>query len=488
MLTKKILENSVNVTETFVIKNPTAYLTAVEGSPLAEVNRNTQLITIDQYKEGVIPLENDPTANPLTNVYPVLVDSLIGFNNANKHDVATELNPHSIVMDELIRDISNKLREHISFAKNTVMPLVKEFSDSVSREISLLEPSKLLNLEINIYDLPKICSNDQFHILISDFENVTPPRTLAINQVNLPSITLEKIKEIILTGNKQLDDGIEELLAECGDSLLLDVWNNYFVDCNNSLLSAVLSADFLTLNEDSKLIEELAIIFLIANGLIDSPIEGVQVTLKDFNINFIDIRFCAGFKLCQINSKYEEYVISAELLVKSVDDDRITVYKPTYRTFLENGGTNEELFGLVLSKNYNRFLAGVIKNKETYRKEWEANYALLNSSENIRVYNASISIIKNEFNKLEVAQDPVIKELFDSLINKISKKDLECIDRLVLNLICNSIFNKTDAYKILSHADTLICDNPKMDVREATAISYVNYIVEWVFSQIKISA
>ena len=85
-----------------------------------------------------------------------------------------------------------------------------------------------------------------------------------------------------------------------------------------------------------------------------------------------------------------------------------------------------------------------------------------------------------------VGMAAIVFSTFVELLSGVRSQEIECIDSLCLRLVCAARYPHTAAFAILDGVNAAMVANPKLDIREAAAISAARYAAKWVAEQFKV--
>jgi hypothetical protein len=399
---------------------------------------------------------------------------------------------HDNVFDQIAEVCIPAVQSHVKFAKEVVAPAVDDLVTRVTDILSQHTPSQLLGMEVRIDELPAPLTNTAFDAMVRKFEE-TPLDSPALN-FNLPDQTGAEIVELMKTGSASLDADIEQFAATLGDGCLIDVWAKAFQQQQADINDARVHRFVDLLNSPDCGVDNALIIFLLARKLIDNPLDGITMSLQQYETLMADFRDQAAAFLCRELNAYEQ-AESAGALVISLTSNEIVVNPQLYKQYIENGGENEVLFGNLLQSNPYVMLEDIEANAGTLKRAWDNHAALTATVEANRKFARTKEALSTVFRRQlrELAEEDLANldvgattAKFDELLDDVVESDLECLYTLGLKLVCRSRFSKTEAERILAGIDRIKKKNPSLEVREAAAISVIEYVAWWVGSQLQV--
>lgn len=460
----------------------------VQGTPLAElVKTSNDLLMASSWCTA----ETDTAENELAR-YAGNVSSSTTSNVETTHDTA---------MDAYIADVSKAVTNHISFAKNIVKPVIVELVEEVQRSLGfVVNPSS--QFKISMVDLPKPMQNAGFETSIAKYAE--KPFIAPSSELRLGEVSPQAILDMMLTGSKEYDEGIKEWFVNKGDMFFMDIWNNLFRDFKESKPTCVFSfSDCLNGSPKDSVVDCALTIHLLSRKLYDDVPEGVTLTLPQYRELVAQYREASGIKL---NLEYIKYasILKNKTLVASVDTDGkgLSVYGPIYREWLKAGGSNEALLGMLVGREtiYNQSLFD--ESKDRFIKDWNTYSLFTKTAEKNNEFNRIKDILTISFAKVMESMSSTEKETvaampafsqtvitkFKEELDKLKTSDTTDIFNTCMLLVCRARFYYTDAEKILIGINLAVKANPNIDIREAALLSSIEYVVDYISDQMRITS
>lgn len=478
MLTREALDSAVPLTE--LLDNSKFALLPVTGSPLESLVNATR-------SDAKLAMRMDDGS---VQIQVSDIEYL-----ANAKDPVLNVCKHDMSMDEITEVVSNAVKGHVLFAKTTVAPAVAELAARVAEVLNNTPISQLLGMNVEVYEYPKPLLNSALESMVRKFEETAfdVPKLA----MSLPALSGTEIKDVMMSGSGGMDKDIEEWLSAKGETFLLNIWSNLFqikqADLNQSIPDT-----FDTWTEKSiDSIDNALAIFLLSRNLSEKPLPNTEMSLPAFEKLIIDYRNQSGARLCRVLEQMDD-VSKKGLLVKQVIGSTTIVYADTYRKWMETGGDNEVLFGNLLKAPYATTVDVINEKASSFKAAWNHYAALTSTVEANKKFARTKEALKDQFYKQlrEAHQEAdglptnveVVRNLFNEQLESMNDADLSDLYAACLKLVCRSRFYKTDAEKILFGIERVKRENPNVCVREAAAISTIEYIAQWLVSQMKVVA
>lgn len=468
MLTPEALDEALPLAQSFDSKD--IVLEPIEGTPLAELTKQTVIIPDESTGEIDIPASTEST-----NVIELGV-------NGSTHDV---------VMDEIVKVGAEAIRGHISFAKNVVAPLVGEFISMVEEDIAQLPSSGLSKFEVKQYRLPEVFEAPGFKESLDLFKE-TPFEEFSF-RLNLPDLDEEALNELLNTGSSTIDAAVQEWKARVGMEFIYNVYSTVFQIKTNQdeEYSNVLSLR--KLMDDKATGEDCAVaIYLMANKLYDNPPDDTPHSLDEYNDLVLQLRNQSGNKLYRLNQEVEQAYNNDKLVKAVISNHEVLVYADVYQDWITGGGDIDILLGSLISENSYYTVDRLMEDAEQLKSSWNHYKKIEEKAAINNKFTLVKEILTKNFNKvLQTLSDktPADKETYTSIFREelslITIDEIANICDVALKLITRSIFYDTDAERILTSIEKNSKENPSITPREAALIATIELITDWVSSQIK---
>jgi hypothetical protein len=399
--------------------------------------------------------------------------------------------PHDFAMDELVSTIAPFVRQHISFAKNTVSPTIEAMVKRVTEQVQDVSGSVLNGMEVCVYNPPE----PMFAAGMSELVERSAGATYSNVPLNfmLPEITEKDVVEMMLTMQPVLDEAILTWVAARGTAFFMNLWNECFRAKQDSNIRSI--NDVLTHPEYS---QDYAIaMFLWARKLVVTPLDNTDIALAKYTADMSDIRDQAGSRLGLFIAKILGDEKQGVLIKSIVERRKIYVNGNVYKTWIANGGTNEILFANLLADVPNYLVADINNNIENLKGAWVRHVSMTKLAGSARRVQRTKAALVTAFNEQlkEGAGSPeeslvggdsrarALKK-FNEMLSYTTEKELDDLWEVCKRLVCRSLYAMTDAERILSDIERNKRDNPDLPVREAATLATLQYVCRWVTSQI----
>ena len=457
---------------------------------------------------NVVPIENSPLAALVNATGGVEITSTEGGDldllyltaeiaNSTNDVSGVVPNQHNIISDELAPAIGAKLRNHIAYAKNVVSPNIEALATKTKAIMDGFSPSELLGLEITTFTAPKLFGNPA---LLSSAQQVAEVKFDAGYALPfaMPMISAEDLIKIISENVSGLGKDLEIWIGALGNAKIEEIYRDFFTN-ESKLIGRVTIGGFV--NQLGGLgggvscdIDKLLAVHLMARALFTAVPAGLEISIAKYETEFAYLRDITGSRLYSEAQAHDAAIASNDVLIKSIDGQKVMVYEENYKRFLDEGGDNEVIFGALVSNSRLFRVKELIDARAALETAWNRQLGIVSVTEANRRFVRVKGTLRNVFAKMMAEEkevdpqlnlDPIIK-LFDQELDSLVEKDMECIYTLSTRLLCRSRYAHTDAEMILEGINRVCKENPKLDVREAAAISAINYCAYWLFSQLRV--
>lgn len=472
-----IRESAVNASLPFAQKLQT------EGIRLSP-KPNTELYELVRLSQPTVDFNVEPTNFSL--------DAFSGYIVQSTDDKAMA-SEHSMEMGALVDQLGELVTSHISYAKNTVRPLVVKFAETLQQFQEMNKaPDASSSFNVIQINVPDVLLDSTFLGSIEYYDGksiLAPSKT-----INLPSKSEEEVKELLSTGTTRVDNLINEWVLSIPQGKLQDIWNSFFGSGGGNMYFTSVQST----NHFEAAHVALAVL-LISNKLFNEVSAGSNESLSGYKSIIGEYREWAGALLSSCLKRIAGSVKNKQLVISMDAQNRSAVVNGvTYSEWLKEGGKPEVIFGMIAG---GRFISQRSEIDEkaselesgwysycSYYKTIEANLKFSQFKDQLLNQFISSYVDQDEVEKDYLLKNPSIKEasleLYKKEILGMKSSDMADIYQLALNAIAKCRFGYTSAFQILSDINEVGKLNPNIDVREAALLAAVNYLSTYVASQI----
>lgn len=492
MLSKQSIEAALPLVLQF--ENAGVGLTAVQGSPLAALVEAT-------YKGGVdVGLVQPVVAdNPERALLENIASQMEFMTNARVEQ--TNDNMHNAIMDNWVKIGTEAVQNHIQVAKNLVGPAVVNLAERVAAKLTELTPAEVAGKDIVTKEINPVIDNDKLLSLVSKFldgVSIEDPELA----MRAGDATADQIRELMLTSIPSLDNSIANWASSLDDQWLTSLWSTVFTGGRQRIYPFA-GRGLRSIITDPIDGENAALaIFLLASKIVDDgPNEGSSGGLDHITDLAVRYRNQAAGQLKRQLDYIKESLENGYLVVKKSGGE-ITVNEPVYNKFLDAGGTNEALLGLLVSGDSKTDMDSILDKREYYERLWETELSFRTETNTTTLFNLKKQLLLSEF-KQQCAEDSLdaeedqfsararIDQLageFQNYLETLVIGDFENLYEVCLKGLTESRFKGTDVYDFLHDIDRIKTENPRLDTRDAATVAEFKYIMRWLISQIRLKS
>jgi len=397
-------------------------------------------------------------------------------------------------MENTARVIARFVQSHLSFAKNVVSPLITELVNDFTEKVNSINISPTNDFIIEKYELPAPMLNADVKDMIDDYDNINLSSTNTVF-TDAPELSIVEIIDLMKTGNKKADEAIDTWVATKGEAFFMECYNSVFT-ANKKTLAATDQVNYYLW------------LLLTATKLHNNPWKDCSLSLVDYNVAMAAMRDAAGNYLSH-EYKTLQSLISTQTLVKTAFGNKITVVKPVYDQWIEDGGNDVVLFAILITGKRLNFLPEITAVRPELHKSWELYVAMQANTERNRKYtimkktlyhsvfglieknaNSVFSHLKTEgdlTDHIQMQEYKVFKEKFEQYYSTLTEAHFVDIWDTAKHIVCKQIFYYTDAGDILTGIEDACKTNPDMEVSEAALLSTIAYVTKYVCNQMTIT-
>ena len=406
---------------------------------------------------------------------------------------------HNQISDAYIDDISKYVKNHISFAKNIANPVVMDYIERIKLAIANFKfPESSTSFDIQIADIPELLEDDSFLDTLRFYDEKA-----VISPDLIPSFgprDNETLNALILLGDTDADQAIVSWLSRKHPNFLQEVWKSFFLDRKQVTDTYITYNELVRFDIFDKVDYALAG-YLLTIKLFESVPEDVTGSLNSYQDTLVQTRNFMGAILADAVRKFNSFSVTKTLVTSFLPTEKgVIVYGNVYRKWLEEGGSPEVIFGLIISNQNIRLCSLIDENRENYLARWKTYETFFNANQGNAYYDFCKTVLTTEFTGIMtdfsaeenefIQSNPeyleVAKKLFEKELDLVKSKDLEDLTAVCVRLVCRSRFYYTDAEIILTDMLDASKVNPNIDAREAGLIAVANYIFDYLADQMQL--
>lgn len=398
-------------------------------------------------------------------------------------DTSTDIN-----MGAVVNDISASVNGHIDYAKNTVVPLVTEYTNRVMAYIE--RPDSLVSkFNIIIKDLPEVMRDASFKDSV--LQNAGGLFAEPDAPVVIPHTGPGFITDNLMTGSSDYDSMIRKWSAGLGDTQLVKMWENVYGRSSNKVTDL--------LADSANGVDYALFTYLSSRRLFDEVPEGVQLNISDYKRLITQYREMSSKRLEGIYAGHD-LTVKAGLVVTyaNADSMEVRVNGDVYRDYLKQGGKNEVIIGSVFAGGVVKTMGELVNKSDEFYQLYQRQEAVNDAIRRVQATNTFRVALKNCF--VDLLASPSNQELdarntfsmnatsmakdAQNAIDALSSEELKNVAQSCLLVMCRARFPYTDAEKFLTAMNEASVANPAIDPREAALIATIELISDYVCAQL----
>jgi len=409
------------------------------------------------------------------------------------------IDTHGVAIDEVTTKLSAYVKQHMSHAKNVVVPAITQYATLMQAFKESYTP-KPATAEYNIVQLD-VPSPLRDEVVLSSLE------TYRANMYPTPAVSLRlgtktrgELLDIIMIGERDTDALIAGWFNQLTDADVMGVWLGFFaVDAVQVGIVPFTVTGLITKNEFQK--SNIALLtYLLANGTYNK-VQDSSHSLTAYKTAAGDLRNWAGSVMMNSLNQIDGYAKNKIMVVEMTPINKtITVYGDCYRAWLASGGKPETLLGLLVSGKRLTTTTSIDTELATLEKAW-LSYKSYHEN---REFNQSIVYFKsaletnfnlimsgvNEDERNIVGTDFFINanKYFKEELNKITTDDISDVYGVCMRLLCRARYYYTESEKILLGIEKASRNNPGLSPQEAAFASMTDYVTDYVCDQLYLTS
>jgi hypothetical protein len=405
--------------------------------------------------------------------------------------------PYGLQLDGIINDLSKAVNNHVSYAKNTVKPLVLEFATCIQKYLDTsVSKDGSEKFTIETLNIPAVLKDDSFLDSLNAYKDKSA--LVPDLKLSLEPKAHDELCSMIMTGSKRTDEAIGEWIVTKDGDFLCNIWNSHFT---NSPSTNGCDTSIEAQNAFDKADSALAA-YLMARKIFED-VQDTNMNLTVYKNTVAQIRDYHGSLLVQAVTKIALFVKARTLIIETIGNQyKVKVNGDIYREWLAKGGSPEIILGCLISESSVVSQSLIDEKAEEFKKRWYSFNSFYKTSEANKKFTYFKEFLSNAFNDSLQTQDDSEKEystknpnyfigarkLADCEIENLRTGDMTDVYGVALTLVAKCRFYYTSSYGILSDINEASKANPNVDVREAALLAVINYVSDYLADQIALAA
>lgn len=421
---------------------------------------------------------------------------------------------HDVNVSEASMTVAQGLVKQFTYVRSKIVPFIDAVSESILERVKEGNPCEF---NIQQFRTSGLAQSAVFLELVSKY-NARPVDVPKLIKSAIPVDAPAALK-YLQTNIAELDEATAEVIANLGESVVVDLFNSLFCDTfpktpdNNS---AIIRGMFTRgdnggygigpMKQDA--IDILALAFLMVDGAINDPVQSSGFGYQEYQTIVLRMRHQIGFALCRLLGAYENDVKNGRLLFKRSQSTGIhyeekngviLVYGEVLKEGLVQGLTPEAIMGAMTMERPPLFLRDFIARKQQledlYQKVVAQRDQIQIKEATNRLRNAVTPTFIKELQKLPkdyfpegfdfnaVAQDLGSDKVTMMLRHHMVNWDIEDspnIYPLVRDIAAKIVFTFVDAETVIRMFEEEMEEaNGEMDGKEAAYWAMIKYYAYW---------
>lgn len=401
---------------------------------------------------------------------------------------------HCIEMDAIVKSSARRVRALLDLARNYVNPMVEQVIEDINQEYSRRLEKVAVNLEVVTSKQNPLFKNDS----IRDLANARA-KDIGMQVVRRPSYYSDFISDKInylSTSVVGLEAELALYFGQKGEEYLDNIFERYFLKASEWEVSV---------SDDDALAVLLYCYKLATDRDSENFIEGaglgeVRESLERLS-NMAANRLKAQFVKFDRREKNKRLIISypepnQKLTNRGkVEALQIVVEEDLYKEFLETGGSPDLLCGAYITDG-EREVGALIAGQAKYIERWQRRVNSIRQTNEQAKFDILKRSIVNSLHKqlgedfeqaegIPFDRDEVMKNVTNYLA-EVSPLAVNNPYPVILRIVTLYVFQNKHAERFLLDMQEINKHNPEIDMRHVAAQATLNYIVNWVRSQLVI--
>ena len=401
---------------------------------------------------------------------------------------------HCVELDAIVKSSARRVRALLDLARNFVNPMVEQVIEDINQEYSRRLEKVAVNLEVVTSAQNPLFKNSSIRDLAS-----TRAKDIGTAVTGRPSYYSDFISDKInylSTAVVGLEAELAMFFGQKGEEYLSNIFERFFRKDNVWELNV----------EDEDALAVLLFCYKLASDR-DSEnfIEGVG--LGEVRESLERLSNLAANRLKSQFVKFDRREKNKRLIVSYPEPNQkltnrgkteplqIVVEEELYKEFLETGGSPDLLCGAYIT-DQEREVSALIANQTKYIERWQRRVNSIRQT--------------NEQAKFDILKRSIVNSLYKQLGDDVTQAEGVPFDRsdvmakvtaylaevsplvvnnpypTILRIVTLFVFQNKHAERFLLDMQEINKHNPEIDMRHVAAQATLNYIINWVRSQLVI--
>lgn len=402
---------------------------------------------------------------------------------------------HDLFVDKTADQIAKAVLAHISFAKNTVKPVVLDVGaaiDKAMQSVVVENPATTITVcELNTPALVDDMGLSQELARYNKASIIVPDSGCAHGDK-----TYEEILPLLMTGEQDTDEAIGEWYGSLEPTWVAAEWGRAFAYGTSQPTAATNDDVFTRLNSG-------IFLYLLGRRLMEDTTHLTEkIMLGVYKEKMAQIRDWGGALAMNSLDRVKAYDRTNVVVLKVDTYKKVChVHAPNYRKWLANGGKPEVLLGMVVSGEFISQGSDLLEAGPKLLNVWNSyvSYSSTNSAlQRFEAFKTSAALAVRDSYSTTTEQEkqawkdiPNFEEkaakLLEGEIVNLTSVDMQDPYSVAVKLVCRTRFFYTEAEQILTGIEAVMKENPNIEPREAAAVSVLLYVADYIADQMVLS-
>lgn len=405
---------------------------------------------------------------------------------------------HNDRFDYFTKLVVDNTNVHLSFVKNVVIAAIESTSKRVMAALGATELSPVAEFCIVEKSLPAPLAIVAFRDTLA--EHTTSSNLEPEKQIKTSNKKAAELLDMLKTGSGVFDEHVQQWWNQKGEDFFVEVWENIFVSASQVTPNRIYTLPEIFHDPDHGIDAAIAV-FLFASKLHKEPpaVSNMDATelqrIVAQHLQYAAKRISLTINDIQTAAQNGQVILNLNTLKKT-----ITVYSPTYRAWLKDGGKPEILFGVLIDNAGDITVADLNKNRERHLHVWENFKTITLTKFKNQQYDRFIKELRTcfyqdlatavelerSYEEEDAQHQKKITENLEKELLAVTLSDQQDLIRCVARIVSKARYYHTDAYKVIVSIDEATKLNPSLSVEDAVLMASYEYIADYVAAQMRL--
>lgn len=400
---------------------------------------------------------------------------------------------HGSYQEAASQALGTALAAHVAHAVTVVLPAISELHNTIKAEQNLDDRCGVRSFKVEMTTGSPLLDVSEIVSEIDKFADVEQTREMPLI-LDYKPLGDEDLIKLLKIGAETYDNAIDAFVAQVGIETIREVWNVVFA----SERGGFKNYDEFRADGKKGVARNFAT-FLFAGKLLADEANAPEVTglgglsSSKYSMTLVRLRETAGAAL-SVQLMSQRRLEKSGRLIDKIDGKVVYVNKSVFDRYMADGGDIETILGAVVSGGKAFYVEEIAPNVDKFKQAWDyyVGQSKINaaSSELIDVKVCIDSFVRNY---MRTTDDEVLKQNRERIMDNLEKflgsfysPALKNVDLLAMNVMCQVVFNHTDAGEILAGVNEAMTINPEISKEDALNLAVTNYVANWFASQVEI--